>query len=68
MAIAFTIAENKPNKNDYSSGVEVLLALDEYGDTLLYKDKMEQLMQLCIELQMSVEDYSIYTTKKGCLE
>jgi len=87
MAIAFTIAENKPNKSklfknkwvlfpdkirrylnanekDFSSNVAILLALDEYDDTLLYKDRIEQLMQFCAELQKSVEDYSIFSKCK----
>jgi len=39
------------HKSDFSSTVTVPLSLDEYGDTLLYNDKMEQLLQLCVEIQ-----------------
>ena len=52
------------HKCDFSNGITILLALDEYGDTLLYKDKMEQLIKLCAEIQESTNDYSIFSKCK----
>jgi len=47
------------HKSDFSSGATVLLSLDEYGDTLIYNNKMEQLLQLCIEIQKSTDERGI---------
>jgi len=48
------------HKSDFSSGITILLSFDEYGDTLLYREKMEILIQLCAEIQKSTDDYSVF--------
>ena len=46
--------------NDFSSGVTLLLGLDEYSDTPLYENKIKQLLQLCAEIQKITNNYNTY--------
>ena len=46
-------------ESNFSSGCTLLLTLDEYADTLLYDNKIKQLLLLCVEIQKALIDKGI---------
>ena len=46
-------------ESDFSGGCTLLLSLDLYADTLLYNNKIKQLLQLCAEVQEAIVDKGV---------
>ena len=51
-------------ESQFSSGCTLLLTIDEYADTILYDNKIKELLQLCVEIQESRNDYNIFSKCK----